>query len=147
MHGCPLAPLSGASLTSFDENRLLKIHQKTQFWLYCTSETAEAQEAGKAGVHHRPGSENIPEVTQCSHPSPLWRDAWWPTCALTIFGRWSCSLATPRKNGELQIPTSKLPIENSLSNFQKNHSKTKEKSAFFKKTNVSHMPSRKPPRG
>lgn len=129
--------LSEASLKSFDETRLLKIHQKIHFWLYCTCGAAGRQEAGEAGVHFPPKvREHTWWDTAHRHPSPPRRDAWRPTCdcpcSLTIFGLRSCSLATPGRNEELKNLNLSDSLWNLLSNFQNNHSKTKEKSAFLK---------------
>lgn len=130
-------PVSEASLKSFDETRLLKIHQKIQFWLYCTCGAAGRQEAGEAGVHFPPKvREHTWWDTAHRHPSPPRRDAGRPTCdcpcSLAIFGPRSCSSATHGKNGELKNLNLSDSLWNLLSNFQNNHSKTKEKSAFLK---------------
>lgn len=130
MHGCPLASLSEASLKSFDENRLLKIHQKTQFWLYCTCGTAGRPEAGEAGVHLSPGSGNILDVTRCTATQAL------PVIALFSPHLWPMGLFfgnIPEEWRTKNLNPSVSP-QNFLSNFQNNHSKTKGKSAFLKPT-------------
>lgn len=113
MHGCPLALLSEASLKSFDENWLLKIHQKTQFWLYWSSGTAEGQEAGKAGVHLCPGSGNIPDVTQCTaaqaHYKEMLKDL---PLHLWAVGLFSGNIQETRRKSERNKKKKKCLFEN-----------------------------------
>lgn len=129
--------LSEASLKSFDETRLLKIHHKIHFWLYCTRGAAGRQEAAEAGVHFPPKvREHAWWDTAHRQPRPTTTRRWTTCLRLPLFSRhfWTAGLLSSNTREEWRTEKPQpLPfsLKSFLSNFQNNHNKTKEKSAFL----------------